>query len=237
MSAFDTGQWIESHESGAGHEPIAPAELLPHRELPPQGTLRSLAVGEILFEAGQPRCRVYRIQSGAICSFRLRPDGRREVVGFSVAGDLVGLGGLDSHMWSAEAISETRVWCFPPFAADDLVGLDPAIRARLAHAIECELTILRSQQVEAGRHQPLERVASFLVALAQASAREGGEAGLVSDDLQCGFVTEALGLGIDELSGHLAELARRGLVAFCPPHGLRLTDIYALERLADGAGN
>ena len=198
-------------------------------------TVRTLAPHALLFEAGRPRTRVFRIETGAVCSFRLFPDGRREVIEFAVAGDIVGLGGLDRHMWSAEAVTETRITCLPASVQDELVARDPAIRARLVRAIDRQLVVLRREMVDAGAKSPLVRVAAYLLAISGINASEGRDREFIGDDLQCGEVADLLGFDIDELAGHLSELVRRSLLAFCPPHGLRLLDVQALEQLADGA--
>ena len=249
MSAFFAGHSIEiaTDETAAepscsslpdagatSADPFSSATSPGAAEPMPIGAARTLRGHEVLFAAGQPRYRLFQLEAGAVCSFRQLPDGRREVVDFAVTGDIVGLGGLDCHLWSAEAITETRVRCLAVGTTDDVAALDPAVRARLTAAIERELAIVRNACVEAGRNRPIERLASFLVAVSSNNGYEGRDRRLIGDDLQCSMVTEALGLDIDELSRQLATLARLGLVE-PSPHGLRLTDLDALEQLADGA--
>ena len=238
MSALDATHTTVSPEDTSNTEPSTGSSACGATAEPASGafdeTVRTLAPLQLLVEAGQPRTRVFRLETGAVCSFRQLQDGRREVVDFAVAGDIVGLGSQDRHVWSAEAVAETRITCLPLSAQDGLVARDPAVRARLTRAIDRELVILRSELVEAGSGAPLIRVASYLLAVSGINASEGRHPEFIGDDMKCGATAEMLGFEIDELASHLVELARRSLLAFCPPHGLRLTDIPALERLAEG---
>ena len=52
--------------------------------------------------------------------------------------------------------------------------------------------------------------------------------------MKCGVVASYLALDIEDLALILVELEDRQLIESCPPSGLRLNDIAALERLADG---
>ena len=52
--------------------------------------LRTFAAKEHVFTEGDPRANLYRIESGAVCMYKVMPDGRRQVLGFAYAGDLIG---------------------------------------------------------------------------------------------------------------------------------------------------
>ena len=97
-----------------------------------------------------------------------------------------------------------------------------------------ELAIRRTQLVEAGRHYPLERVASFLVFLARDNGHCGRDASIIAEDLRCGVVADLLHLSVDDLEAHLVSLQQIGLIRATETGALKLLDIVQLERLADG---
>lgn len=63
------------------------------------------APGEQLFRQGDPVRLVYRVLKGAAVSYRLLADGRRQVTGFHLPGDFVGLEAGVEHGVTAEALS------------------------------------------------------------------------------------------------------------------------------------
>jgi hypothetical protein len=55
---------------------------------------------------------------------------------------------------------------------------------------------------------------------------------VVTETFSCGFVADYLSMSVEPLAAILVELERRGLIEPCPPAGLRLKDICALDEVA-----
>jgi hypothetical protein len=69
--------------------------------------------------------------------------------------------------------------------------------------------------------------------MSRANAQEGRDPRSIMDSFKCGVIADYLAMSPDELAGILVELEERGLVT-CDASGvLRLTDLAALEALAD----
>ena len=196
------------------------------------GAVRSLEPYELLFVAGQRREWAYRVEEGAICVFREGTDGQREVVEFAVQGDTVGLGCLDIHFDSAEAVGCAKVRPVPFDDVHDTAIRDSRMRARLEKAVAREIAARRDAMVAAGQQAPLERVAALLAVISANNRREGREASVVPDALECGVVADLLGMSVPALASHLVELARRGLVEPSACGGLKLLDVAGLEAMA-----
>ena len=81
--------------------------------------------------------------------------------------------------------------------------------------------------------KPIERVAAFLVAVSRNNSYEGRDPNAIPDFLSSGFVAHLLGLSIDLLADVLRRLASLGVVQPSKVAGLLITDLAALERLAD----
>jgi CRP/FNR family transcriptional regulator, nitrogen fixation regulation protein len=56
-----------------------------------------------------PAVYVYQIKHGAMRSYKLLPDGRRQISAFHLVGDIFGLENGDWHRFTADAIVETAV--------------------------------------------------------------------------------------------------------------------------------
>jgi CRP/FNR family transcriptional regulator, anaerobic regulatory protein len=194
---------------------------------------RVLAARDLLFSEGEARTHsAFKLESGAICCVRRFAGERCEVIEFAVAGDIVGFGPLDTYMWNAEAVVETRLRALTEGETLDIEAVPEKARLRLRGLANREFTTLRDNTVEAGcGAAALGRVSAMVLALAVINAREGRDPLVIGDDLGCGMIADALGYSVEELSTHLVELSRRGLITAGSAHELRLTDLAALEQL------
>jgi CRP-like cAMP-binding protein len=118
-------------------------------------------------------------------------------------------------------------------AVDRIIEANSLARDHLQQAIDDELEFVRDSLVKSGRRNPIARVAAFLVALSRGNSHEGRNQNIITDSVKCGVAASYLALSVDALARVLVEFEERGLIENCSI-GLRLNDITALERLADG---
>jgi CRP/FNR family transcriptional regulator len=222
----------------SGHpSPIEPTfSNSPAVKAPPAetaATQQRIAANAFVFKAGDPRTHLYRVETGAICLYEAGRADRQSVIEFYFPGDYVGLGFLQKHHVSARAMLETVVTRLPIDALADLVKNDPRAEAKLAQSVEREFEARREELCNAGRRQPIERVAALLVTSARTNVQQGRPAGIIKDSWKCGFIADLLQLTLDDLTAILVDLEARGLIA-AAGKDLRLTDLPALEAMADG---
>ncbi|CAN1722229.1 Crp/Fnr family transcriptional regulator [Hyphomicrobium sp. 1Nfss2.1] len=198
------------------------------------GDHRALTSGEILFREGEPRTHIYRVEKGAVCLFKHRPDGTRDVIEFAFPGDLVGLGYVDHHLSGAQATMDTMLTCTPRAIAEPEPVAAPVAVNGLSAAIEREVAFLNEAQRRATIAKPLGRIAALFVTLSRCNAYEGRDPAVLTDSVSCGVVAGYLNMSVDDLSHWLSELADRGLVEPCD-RGLRLKNLHELESLAEAA--
>ncbi|MBS0235260.1 MAG: Crp/Fnr family transcriptional regulator [Proteobacteria bacterium] len=196
-----------------------------------------LARNGILFEAGDPKTQVYRVETGALCIYRTRPDLTIEVIEHALAGDVVGMGCLARHAATARATIETTVRCFDLDDVGSLIKNDTHNRTRYDDSVAREFAFRKEDLVGSARERPMVRLAAFLIAASHRIQEEGGDATLIDDTVDCGVIADFLGLSVDLLALALLQLEMRGMVETAPFHGLRLKDIPALEALADEQEN
>jgi CRP/FNR family transcriptional regulator, anaerobic regulatory protein len=197
-----------------------------------EGDVRFLAANKLLFGVGEPKSKLYVVETGALAVYEPRWNGHRAVIEFAFPGDVVGLGFLNTHACSARATTDTRVRCLPLSAQDRLKAGDARTQSRLADAIEREIEFLRESSVRFSRQNPLGRLAAFLLTLSRENEQEGRDPTVLAQPLDCGVVADFLALSIERLGSLLVELERRGLIEPLGPHGLRLTNVAGLEGLA-----
>jgi hypothetical protein len=97
-----------------------------------------------------------------------------------------------------------------------------------------ELLKRRDRLVHIGRNNPTVRLAAFLVAIVHLNPDQGSGELVISEKTDSFFVADLLGLRMDELAEHLLQFKAQGLVMPLANGSLRITNLAALERLADG---
>ena len=194
---------------------------------------RLLAVGEIVFRQGDARDHIYRIEMGTVCLHREDAGGVREVIEYASPGDYIGLGYLDHHVYSAVATSEAVLSCYPrPQLVPALTHTSPS---RAKAAVDPEIAFPREEEAHSEQADPITRAAALFVTLSRCNAYEGRDPALIADSLTCGVVAGYLGMSVDDLARVLKALEAGDLVE-AAAGGLRLKDLHALEKLADGSG-
>ena len=190
--------------------------------------VRHLQAGEPLFRRGEARIHLFLVEAGTIGVYSNLCG---EVVEFAVAGDVVGLGRLPRHVFSATAVSQSRVRLLALNAGDDVRHRSERTQRRYADAVKAEFIARRDELREMFRDYPLRRVAAFLLAMSELNAHEGRDPRL-TDSLCSETVASCLELDLDTLGRILVELQQMQLVAPSPPSGLRLTNLAGLYALA-----
>src|SRR5215472_15897351 len=70
------------------------------------GSRMRFGPNEEIFGEGEPAEYVYKVTKGAVRTYRILSDGRRQIGGFYLPGDIFGLEIADEHQFSAEAIND-----------------------------------------------------------------------------------------------------------------------------------
>lgn len=92
----------------------------------------------------------------------------------------------------------------------------------------------RDLLVQIGRKHPEVRLAAFLVALVHLNPDQGTGSLTISEKTDSFFVADLLGLTMDELAQYMLGFQSQGLVKSMSNGSLRIANLAALERLADG---
>jgi CRP/FNR family transcriptional regulator, nitrogen fixation regulation protein len=119
-----------------------------------------------IFGENEPADYLYKVVSGTVRTYKILSDGRRQVSGFYLPGDIFGLEFTDEHTLSAEAISDAKVLVVKRSALNTLAGRDRliaqqlfALTGRELHRVQDRILLL----IKNAR----ERVASFLLEMAE----------------------------------------------------------------------
>lgn len=206
---------------------LAPSELA---RLARIGRSSHADPGSALFHEGDPAEQVYTLVEGMLQLHKLLEDGRRQIVGFLVPGDFVGLAFGNQYAYTAEAVTPVRACAFrrAPFLV--MLGEYPHLEQNLLARVSNELAAAQEQMLLLGRKTARERVASFLLRFADRLGIGDGE----RLDLPMGraAVADYLGLTIETVSRTLTRLRAEGTIALEGRTGVRILDRSRLEEVS-----
>lgn len=183
-----------------------------------------------VFLAGDKARFVYTITSGLVRLQRDLADGRRQVIGFAMPGDFIGLSPDDTCSFSADALVQTS---FCRFDRDQFMALSRSkqpLLERLYLTATHELTIAQEHMVVLGRRRAEERVAAFMLRWRERLARINGKSPTVPLPMGRQDIADHLGLTIETVSRIFARWMREHIILDVPG-GVRVLDQERLSAI------
>ena len=212
-------------------ETSAPVTLTGHLlRIQEYGARLHFVRNETIFNQDDPADQVYRIVSGTVRLCRYMPDGRRYIVDFLLPGDVMGFVESPDLPVCAEAVTEVTLLAFPRICFDRLAEENPDVRTQLLCHLSANLLTAQQHLFVLGCQKARERVASFLLRLADRTDISCGE----RLDLPMGRqdIADHLGLTIETISRTITALRTEGLVLIPNASQIVLRDMVALRALA-----
>jgi CRP/FNR family nitrogen fixation transcriptional regulator len=179
-----------------------------------------------IYGENEPAEYLYKVISGAVRTYKVLNDGRRQIGSFYLPGDIFGLEVGGAHAFSAEAVADSKVLVIKRSALVALAGRDNSVArhlwtmaaAELQRAQDHIMLLIKTAQ---------ERVAGFLMEM---SARNSG-ASEVDLPMSRQDIADYLGLTIETVSRTLTQLENAGAIAVPTSRRIVLRSRGALSRL------
>ena len=191
------------------------------------GTPVSYRRNSEIFGEKEPANSAYRVISGSVRTYKILDDGRRQIGGFHLPGDIFGLLEFgDEHTFSADAITDTRVLVVKRKTLAILAGRHPAIARELFAFSGRELQRVQDHVLLLVKSAQ-ERVAGFLLEMAErACAGNVVELPMSRQD-----IADYLGLTIETVSRTLTVLEGAAVIELSTSRRIVLRSRSALKRL------
>jgi CRP/FNR family transcriptional regulator len=199
-------------------------------------TRRSVKRGESLFHAGEPFAALYAVRTGFFKTVVSAPDGREQVTGFQMAGELIGLDGIstDRHSCDAVALEDSQV-CMIPYSQLETLSREVLVLQHQFHKIMSR-EIVRDHGVMLllGSMRAEERLAAFLLNLTQRLQARGFSASALLLRMTREEIGSYLGLKLETVSRTFSKFQDDGLLEV-KQRDIRILDLAALQRLVNTA--
>ena len=192
---------------------------------------RCIAARTTLFSQGEEAGSVFNVTEGMARLYKLLPDGRRQIIGFALPGDFLGLSLSDRFSFSADAVDDMRVCRMSRVKFAHQLDDKPHLLRRLHEMAANELMIAQDQLVVLGRRSAEERVAVFLLGLRKRFARIHHLSPTVPLPMSRQDIADYLGLTIETVSRTFSKLFKEKTLLNVPD-GVRILEIERLNALA-----
>jgi CRP/FNR family transcriptional regulator len=193
---------------------------------------RKVKRGEGLYRAGDAFSAIYAIRTGFFKSNVIIEDGRDQVTGFHMPGEVIGMDGIgtDHHTCNATALEDSDV-CVIPFSrleeiANELHGLQRQFHRMMSREIVRDqgvMMLLGSMRAE-------ERLAAFLLNLSQRFVARGYSPSEFHLRMTREEIGSFLGLKLETVSRIFSKFQEEGLVSVQQKH-IRILDTAGLKNV------
>ena len=191
-----------------------------------------LKKGDSLYRAGEPFGSLYAIRLGSLKTTVLAEDGREQVSGYHMLGDIVGLDGLgtDRHGCQALALEDTEVCVLPFDRLEHLAQNVSALQRNLYQLLSKEISRDQNIMLLLGSMRAEERLAVFLLNLADRYRLRGYSSTEFVLRMTREEIGSYLGLKLETVSRLFSRFQEEGLIQV-QGRAVKLLDPMALKRL------
>jgi len=169
----------------------------------------------------EPADYVYQVKKGAVRSYKLLSDGRRQIGAFHLVGDIFGLTNGENHRFTAEAVVDTTLWLMKRRSLEVISQTDGVLARNLLCLTTRSLQHAEDHMLLLGRKDSLEKVATFLLEMDERLADA------MTLPMSRRDIADYLGLTLETVSRALSRLRRAGAISLA---GDTLREITILDR-------
>ena len=197
-----------------------------------------LKKGEFLFRSGESFHSLYAIRTGFFKTTVASQDGRDQVTGFFMSGELIGMDGICTHSHSCDAVAlEDSEVCELPFGHMEALSKEiPSIQTHFFRLMSREIVRDQGVMLLLGNMRAEERLAAFLLNLSQRLHQRGFAANDFILRISREEIGSYLGLKLETVSRTLSRFHQEGLIVVEHKH-IRLLKPELLNQMVSGGSH
>jgi len=196
---------------------------------------RTVPRGDALFHAGEAFGSLFAVRTGFFKTCVASEDGREQVTGFQMAGELLGLDGIgtDRHTCDAVALEDSQVCINPYHQLEDLSRELSDLQRQFHKIMSREIVRDHGVMLLLGSMRAEERLAAFLLNLTQRLATRGFSGSELVLRMTREEIGSYLGLKLETVSRAFSKFQDDGLLEV-RQRQIRVLDAPALQALVNG---
>jgi len=167
---------------------------------------------EVLYRDGDMAQAIYAVRSGSIKTMKESVNGDEQIVGFHLAGDIVGLDGFNNgdHSCTAVALETTSMCVIPLNKLEDLCHAIPGLQKQMRRVMGKEVATEHKMLLMLGKMTAEERLASFLISFSKRMEERHWKAREFVLNMARQDIANYLGLAVETVSRLLHNTSQRG---------------------------
>ena len=197
---------------------------------------RSMTRGEALFRAGEAFTSLYAVRTGFFKTCVSSEDGRDQVTGFQMAGELIGLDGIgtDRHTCDAVALEDSQVCVIPYQKLEELSRELSDLQRHFHKIMSREIVRDHGVMLLLGSMRAEERLAVFLLNLTQRLRVRGFSSSSLILRMTREEIGSYLGLKLETVSRAFSRFQEEGVLSV-KQRQIEVLDPEALEKMVSGS--
>ncbi|MFT4171489.1 MAG: fumarate/nitrate reduction transcriptional regulator Fnr [Rhodocyclaceae bacterium] len=185
-----------------------------------------------MFRAGDPFEAIYAVRTGFFKTDILTEEGLEQVTGFHMAGEILGLDGIntDHHVCNATALEDSEVCVMPYAQLEEITRVVPSLQKQFHRFMSREIVRDQGLMILLGSMRAEERIAAFLINLSQRMKARGYSAYEFHLRMTREEIGSYLGLKLETVSRTFSKFHDEGLISVQQKH-IRILDADGLRAL------
>ena len=196
---------------------------------------RTVRRGDTLFRSGEPFSSIYAVRAGFFKTTISTEDGRGQVTGFQMTGELLGLDAIGdaTHHCDAVALEDSQV-CVIPFARlEEVAHSFPVLQRQFHRVMSREIVRDHGVMLLLSSMTAEERVAAFLLNLSHRLQSRGFSPTSFVLRMTRAEIGAYLGIKLETVSRTFSRLHQDGVIEV-DQREVRIVDTGALRKLVAG---
>jgi len=186
----------------------------------------------LLYRSGEDFEAIYAIRTGSFKTDVLLEDGREQVTGFQMTGEILGLDGISTelHSCNAVALEDSEVCVIAYDKLEELSRQIEGLQHQFHKVMSKEIVRDHGVMMLLGSMRAEERLAAFLLNLSQRFTARGFSPAEFHLRMMRDEIGSYLGLKLETVSRAFSKFQESGLIAVQQKH-IRIADLDGLRRL------
>ena len=195
---------------------------------------RPVKRGTTLFHSGEKFSSLYAIRTGFFKTYVITEDGRDQVTGFQMAGEIIGLDGIvnDQHTCNAIALEDAEVCVIPFDRIEEISREVSALQHHVYKIMSREIVREHGVMLLLGSMRAEERLAAFLLNLVQRLEARGFSRSELVLRMTREEIGSYLGMKLETVSRTFSKFADEGLIKVSQ-RNISILDSDALKHIVN----
>ena len=197
-----------------------------------------LKKGDVIYQQGEKMNALFSVRFGTLKSENTLADGRAQVTGFHMPGEIIGLDGIGEniHTSNAIALEDSEVCMIRLSELENLSRQVPSLQTQFHRILSREISQDHQHLLALGTMRAEERLANFLLNLSDRLALRGYSANEFNLKMSREDIGSYLGVQLETVSRLFSRFAETGLIQI-KQRQVKLIDVGALMQLAGRQSN